>query len=114
MEIAHVSTSCDHSLRHGAKDKDTERSLGAMRKGELECGSPQASGDGFSRPEMRALSCCWQLRDKAAAPSLCSYLSSAASAASAFSSSSFFRRPSFSSLPYKSKISNSNTWVILF
>lgn len=40
MEIARVSTSCDHGPRLGAKDKDTERSLGAMSKGELECGSP--------------------------------------------------------------------------
>lgn len=64
----------------------------------------------------RSLSCQWRLNDKAidANSVLCSYLSSAASAASVFSSSSFFRSPSFSSLPYKSKIFNSNTWVILF
>lgn len=57
-----------------------------------------------------------RLNDKAtdANSALCPYLSSATSAASVFSSSSFFRSPSFSNLPYKSKISNSNTWVILF
>lgn len=58
-------------------------------------------------------SLCPGVSDKAPRHQLCSYLSSAASAASAFSSSSFFRRPSFSSLPYKSKIFSSNTWVTL-
>lgn len=42
------------------------------------------------------------------------YLSSAASAASVLSSSSFFSRLLFSSLPNRSKISSSNACVILF
>lgn len=42
------------------------------------------------------------------------YLSSAASAASVLSSSSFFSRLLFSSRPNRSKISSSNAWVIFF
>lgn len=42
------------------------------------------------------------------------HLSSAASAASVLSSSSFFSRLLFSSRPNRSKISSSNAWVILF